>query len=116
VVRESDELKKLGDSATSDVPWDLVQVRVEMEEFPRSQPMVEAEVFWQKADLAASPWIPQRLAENVSLAGSWRNESQHHLHCGSLAGAIGPEKSEDLSALDGQSEILDGGLVVEILS
>src|SRR4029077_3734603 len=73
---------------------------VVIQQFVRCEVIVEVGLLRQKSDLRLHLRIVNIHAENAG--GSARREDQPHEHLerGSLAGAIGTEKSENLSFLD----------------
>ena len=54
-------------------------------------------------------------AEDLRVAGVDREQGGQHLEHGGLAGAVGSEDAEDLAAVDGQVDAVDGALVAEPL-
>ena len=54
-----------------------------------------------------------RLAEQQGLSFGRRQQAGQHLHRRGLAAAVGPEKAEDLAALDLEADVVDGGEVAE---
>jgi hypothetical protein len=69
---------------------------VKAQQFAPGQPVVEAEVLRQEADLRARAHVAERRAEHRRLAAARRHEPEEHLERRRLAGAVRPEKAEHL--------------------
>ena len=54
-----------------------------------------------------------RPSQQERLARCRRQQTGQHLHGGGLAAAVGAEEAEDLAALDGEADVVDGGEVAE---
>src|SRR5208282_3247289 len=57
----------------------------------------------------------QVLAENPDFAGARRNQAQHHLNRGGLAGAVGAEQTEDFPAPNRERDVVYGLKAAESL-
>jgi len=71
---------------------------VESKEFGGGQPVVEAKIFGEEADLATDFDVGVRMAEDLCLAAGGLDEAEKHFDGGAFAGAVGAEKTKNLAA------------------
>ena len=62
---------------------------MQMEEFGRRKPLVEAEIFRQKSNLPADFDVACRRSQNKCFAAAWLHQSQQHFDRGALPRAVG---------------------------
>ena len=94
-----------------------VQAGVELHVLAQRQALVEAHLLAHVADVVAYPSRPADDVHAVDLDRPRRRSEQADQHADrrALARAVGAEKGEDRSRLDGQVERVDGGEVAEPL-
>src|SRR5439155_16647162 len=92
------------------------KLAVQVEELGRTQPVVEAEELGQVADLAARFAVAERPAEDAAAAAAGRGQAGEELDGGRLAGAVGAEEAEDLTAGDGEGQTVERHLGAVLLA
>src|SRR6516165_8921285 len=108
--RESDEVEEGGNAVAELRGCEPAEAAVKRKEFGGGQPVVEAEVFGEEADLATDLDAREGLIEDLGLAGTGFDEAEHHLDGGALAGAIRAEEAEDFAAADLERKATNGDL------
>ena len=86
------------------------------QEFVGGQPVLEAEVFGQKADAGTRGAVSEWSTQQESPAGGGRDQSHQHLDRGGLARPVGSQESKHLTLLDLQGEAFYCGVVAEFFS
>ena len=94
---------------------EMKEMRVQLEILPHRELGIEREGLRHVADAVARAHVGafQRLAEQQRLAFARRQQAGQHLHRRRLAAAVRPEEAEDLAALDGEVDAVDGGKIAE---
>ena len=107
---KSDEVQERGNAVAELGRSESAEPTVKREEFGGSQPVVEAEVFGEEADLAADLDARKGLIEDPSVAATGFNEAEQHLDGGAFASTVWAEEAEDFAATDLEREAADGDL------
>ena len=89
---------------------------MQLEQFDRCQPFIEAKVFGQEADLTTDVDVSDRCAEHRPVAIGWPNEAEQHLDGRTFPRTVRTEKAEDLALAHTQRQIADGDLRAELLA
>ena len=77
---------------------------MEIQQLARVQAIVKAKVLGQEADARAHLGIAERRAEHGAAARRRRDEAEQQLQRRRLAGAVRPQKAENLAARDGEGQ------------
>ena len=93
-----------------------IEPPVEPQQLGRGERVVKAEMLGKKADARADRAIAERRAQHVPRAGRRRDQRQQHLDRRGLAGAVRPEKAEDLAGAHLQRQIGHREGVAELLA
>jgi hypothetical protein len=107
---KSDEVEEGGNAVAELCRGESAESAMKREEFGGGQPIVEAEVFGEEADLATDLDARKGLIEDPSVAATGFNEAEQHLDGGAFAGTVWAEEAEDFAATDLEREAADGDL------
>ena len=114
---ELDEAERLVEAGSAVFPGDAVDDRVELEVLLRGQAVVERWILEDDADRAAHALRGGHHVEAAEARRAARRREQRaeHLDRGRLAGAVRPEKPEDLAFRDDEADGAHGLHLVEAL-
>src|SRR6185437_11187766 len=93
----------------------MEEPRMEIEVLTNGELGVERKRLRHVADAPARVEVAgvDLLAEKQGVAFIRRQQSGQHLHRRRLAGAVRPDKAEDLAALDGEADMVDCGEIAK---
>ena len=100
MVAQSDLTKQNFNPLAQERFGDPVQTPIDIEQFRASEPVVEAEVLGEEADLGAGLDISGGLVKYLGLPAGGCHQSQKHFHGGAFPRSVGAQKPKDLAALD----------------
>jgi hypothetical protein len=89
---------------------------MECEKFGSGQPVIEAEIFGEKTNLAAYLDTRIGMAKDCSFAAGGYYQAKEHLDGSAFAGAIWAEEPKDFSATDLEGKTAHGDLRAENLA
>jgi len=107
---KSDEVEEGGNAVVELCRGESAESAMKREEFGGGQPIVEAEVFGEEADLATNRDTRKGLIEDLGVATAGFDEAEQHLDGGAFAGAVRAEEAEDFAAADLERKATNGDL------
>ena len=115
ISAQSEAADQIGDARLRRAGRQMEQMRVQIEVLSHRQLGVERERLRHVADARPRLHVAgiDRLAEQQRLAVGGGQQAGQHFHGRRLAAAVGAEEAEDLAALDGEADAVDGGEVAE---
>ena len=109
-------VEDLGDARRRSAALEARPAGVQLEQRRAGQPIVKAEVLGQVADPPAGLGIASSLSEQARLAAGRRNQAEQDLDRRRLAGAVGAQKAEDFTGLDGEVQPVQRDLAAVLLA
>src|SRR6202043_1930431 len=96
--------------------WNSVELGVDQHVFAGGEFGIGCEGLRDNAEDVANAVriLDDVVAADASRAGGGRRERRHHANESGLPGAVRPEKSEDFSVRDGETDVADGDELAEL--
>jgi len=107
---KSDEVEEGGNAVAELRLGESAESAMKREKLRGGQPVVEAEIFREEADLATNLDVRVGLIEDPGVAAAGFDKAEQHLDGGAFAGAIRAEEAEDFAAADLERKATNGDL------
>src|SRR5215469_4970649 len=105
--RESHGLEKDGSPLAQNRLLHPTEASMQFQEFSRGQPLIETEIFRQKADFPSHGYVIWRGSQYMRSASTRLHKAKEHLYGSAFPGAIRSQEAEDLTASHSQREVAD---------
>lgn len=113
---QADQVENLWDALAPLRQAEPGQSGVEVEQRGAGQPIVEAEIFGQVANASTRFGLACRVAKQARLAVRGADQSEEDFDGGRLTRAVGSQKAEDFTRLDGEVQPVKRNLPAVLLA